>query len=171
MNLDPDAAAFVAVAALGLFTAVAALLAREVVHTIMWLAGFFVSLAMLFFLLLAPFLGVLELAVYAGAVTILFLFAVMVVRKRIFSQEAGVGVNPTSVVMSVIVAFLITELAIQVGPQNVSASYDISWLSRNLFADNGEWVIVLGLIMLSALVGGVYLARESRGKPIREDLQ
>jgi NADH-quinone oxidoreductase subunit J len=171
VNIDFETAGFLAVAAAGLLMAMAALLSREVVHTIMWLAGFFASLAMIFFLLLAPFLGILELAVYAGAVTILFLFAVMVIKKRIFSEEAVTGVSPTAVFMAVVVAFLITELALQLSPTTPGRSYGVNVLSQNLFADNGAWVIALGIIMLSALVGGVYLAKESHGKPIKEDLQ
>jgi NADH-quinone oxidoreductase subunit J len=171
MSLDIDTIMFVVIAGAGLVMAMAALTSREVVHTIMWLAGFFVSLGMLFFLLLAPFLGILELAVYAGAVTILFLFAVMVVRKRIFSQEAGTGFSVTAVLLTVVVAFLFTEEALQVNSPPAAQSFDISTLSTNLFANNGAWVIVLGLIMLSALVGAVYLARESRGRPIKEEGQ
>jgi NADH-quinone oxidoreductase subunit J len=171
MTLELDTLVFVVVAGAGLVTAMAALMAREVVHTIMWLAAFFVSLGMLFFLLLAPFLGILELAVYAGAVTILFLFAVMVVRKRIFSQEAGTGFSVTAVLLTIVVAFLFTEEAIQINTPPPSRSYDVITLSTSLFANNGEWVIILGFIMLSALVGGVYLARESRGRPIKEEGQ
>ena len=48
----------------------------------------------IYFLLEAPFLGVLQLGVYAGAVTILLLFGVMVTRKRIFSREAVTGIGP-----------------------------------------------------------------------------
>jgi NADH-quinone oxidoreductase subunit J len=171
MTIEVDTIMFVVIAGAGLLTAMAALMAREIVHTIMWLAGFFVSLAMLFFLLLAPFLGILELAVYAGAVTILFLFAVMVVRKRIFSQEAGTGFSVTAVLLTILVAFLFSEEAIQIDTPPPAQSYDINALSTSLFANNGEWVIVLGLIMLSALVGAVYLAREGRERPIKTEGQ
>ena len=44
-------------------TALLALLAREVVHTIIWIGGFFVTLSAIYFVLYAAFLGVLQLAV------------------------------------------------------------------------------------------------------------
>lgn len=147
--------------------AVAALLAREVVHTIMWVAVFFISLGLIYFLLLAPFLGVLQLAVYAGAVTILLLFAVMVVKKRIFSKEAVTGIDAASVLLSFAIAALLVVNASEVTTTSNGNSYSINQLSISLFARNGAWVVALGIIMMSALVGAVYLAKEARGREIR----
>ena len=61
--------AFAALAGVAVATAALALLVRELVHTILWIAVFFVALSGIYFLLSAPFLGVLQLGVYAGAVT------------------------------------------------------------------------------------------------------
>ncbi len=89
MNLEE--LAFLALAAVAVVTGFAALLVRELVHTILWISVFFVDLSAIYFLLAAPFLGVLQLGVYAGAVTVLLLFGIMVTRKRIFSREAATG--------------------------------------------------------------------------------
>ena len=103
--------AFLALAAIAVGTALAALLVRELVHTILWVSVFFVSLSGLYFLLSAPFLGVLQLGVYAGAVTILLLFGVMVTRKRIFAREAATGIGPFPLALALLAIVVLSVVA------------------------------------------------------------
>jgi len=155
--------AFALLAAIAVVTAIASLLVRELVHTILWIAVFFVDLAAVYFLLDAPFLGVLQLGVYAGAVTILLLFGVMVTRKRIFSREAATGIGPVPTVLAVLtVIFLATTFGELPSGEVAIRSYDPSTLSVNLFGPNSPWLLLLGLIMLAAVSGAIYLVREGR---------
>lgn len=159
-----EEAAFVLLAIVALATAIGALLVRELVHTIMWVATFFVDLAAIYFLLNAPFLGVLQLGVYAGAVTVLLLFGIMVTRKRIFSREAATGISAVPFALAV-VTFIFVIASIGEFPQSngtVQYSYDPTALSQNLFNVNGPWLLLLGLIMLVAVGGAIYLVREGR---------
>jgi NADH-quinone oxidoreductase subunit J len=155
--------AFLALASVAVATAIAALLVRELVHTILWIAIFFVDLATIYFLLDAPFLGVLQLGVYAGAVTILLLFGIMTTRKRIFSREAATGIGAVPFALAV-VTFLFLVAAVGEFPAGTSTItvYDPSALSQNLFNVNGPWLLLLGLIMLAAVAGAIYLVREGR---------
>ena len=155
--------AFLALAAVAIFTAVAALLVRELVHTILWVAIFFVDLAAIYFLLDAPFLGVLQLGVYAGAVTILLLFGIMTTRKQIFSREAATGIGPVPVALA-LVTFVFLVSALGQLPQSTTTIrvYDPTALSLNLFGPNGPWLLLLGLIMLAGVAGAIYLVREGR---------
>lgn len=155
--------AFLVLAIVALGTAVLALLVRELVHTILWIGVFFVDLAAIYFLLNAPFLGVLQLGVYAGAVTILLLFGIMVTRKTIFSREAATGITALPVALAV-TTFIFLVLVIGEFPQGSASiqSYDVSLLSQYLFGAGGPWVLLLGLLMLSALAGAIYLVREGR---------
>ena len=157
--------AFVALAAVALGTALAALLVRELVHTIIWVATFFVTLAGLYFLLEATFLGVLQLGVYAGAVTILLLFGIMVTRRRIFSREAATGIGPGAAVLALVLIAVLGGVAGNLtGTASASGihAYDPSLLSQALFGDYGAWLLLLGLLMLAALGGAIYLVREGR---------
>lgn len=155
--------AFVLLAAVAVGTAGAALLVRELVHTIMWIAIFFVDLAAIYFLLAAPFLGVLQLGVYAGAVTILLLFGVMVTRKRIFSRDAatGIGAVPLGVTALIVVLVFGAVQSLPSDPVPIRA-YSAQDLSTTLFGVDGPWLLLLGLTMMSALAGAIYLVREGR---------
>ncbi len=156
-------AAFVLLALVAVVTALAALLVRELVHTIMWVAIFFVDLALIYFLLNATFLGVLQLGVYAGAVTVLLLFGIMVTRKRIFSREAATGLGAGPVALALL-AFLFVLTAVGELPQgeSVPIAYAPAALSAALFSTYGPWVLLLGLTMLTSVSGAIYLVREGR---------
>lgn len=55
---------------------------RDMVHAVLYLVLSFFGTAMLFYLLGAPFLAVLEIIIYAGAIMVLFLFLIMMIRLR-----------------------------------------------------------------------------------------
>ena len=162
-DLSLEELAFLVLALVALATAVLALFVRELVHTILWIGVFFVDLSAIYFLLDAPFLGVLQLGVYAGAVTILLLFGIMVTRKRIFSREAvaGLGALPTALAVT---TFIFLVLAINDFPNQETPihSYDVALLSQTLFGPYGAYLLLLGLVMLGALAGAIYLVREGR---------
>jgi NADH-quinone oxidoreductase subunit J len=161
--LSPEDLAFFALAGVAILTAILALLVRELVHTILWISVFFVALAGLYFLLAAPFLGVLQLGVYAGAVTILLLFGVMVTRKRIFSREAATGIGPAPLGLALVtVVLLATGAASASASETPLAVHPVVALASTLFGPYGGWLLLLGLTMLSALAGAIYLVREGR---------
>lgn len=161
MNLETIG--FLGLAGVAIVTAILALLVRELVHTILWVAVFFVDLAAIYFLLEASFLGVLQLGVYAGAVTILLLFGVMVTRKRIFSREAATGIGPVPLGLAMVVVVLLfgalPEVPLTPTPVRSYATAD---LSLTLFGPDGPWLLLLGITMMSALAGAIYLVREGR---------
>jgi NADH:ubiquinone oxidoreductase subunit 6 (subunit J) len=106
---------------------------------------------------------VLQLGVYAGAVTILLLFGVMVTRKRIFSKEAATGIGPAPVALALSLTILLGTAASVLPPQSLPIrGYDVTTLSTTLFNVDGAWLLLLGLTMMAALAGAIYLVREGR---------
>lgn len=158
-----DLLAFLLLAVTAVVSALAALLVRELVHTIIWVALFFVSLAGFYFLVSAPFLGVLQLGVYAGAVTILLLFGVMVTRKRIFAREAATGLGAAPIALALLIVVVLATAASTISSSTTQiTSYPVSALSSTLFNQYGAWLLLLGLVMMPALAGAIYLVREGR---------
>lgn len=56
---------------------------KEIIHSIIFLAIAFLSVAGLFILLNAELLAIIQILIYVGAVVVLMLFAVILVRRRI----------------------------------------------------------------------------------------
>jgi NADH-quinone oxidoreductase subunit J len=73
-------AIFYALALIILVTTGLAITRRNLVHAVIYLIFSFFGSAMLFYLLGAPILAVLEVIIYAGAIMILFLFIIMMVK-------------------------------------------------------------------------------------------
>ena len=72
---------FFILSALVLLSGVMVVVAKNIIHAALWLIASFAGVAALYFLLEAPFIGVVQVLVYAGAVSILMLFAIMLTRQ------------------------------------------------------------------------------------------
>jgi NADH-quinone oxidoreductase subunit J len=77
-----DAVLFYFIAAFILVSTALAVTRRNLVHVVVFLVFSFLGTAMLFYLLGAPFLAALEVIIYAGAIMILFLFVIMMLRME-----------------------------------------------------------------------------------------
>lgn len=73
---------FLIFAVLAIACAVLVLALRKISHRIVAMAFHFFSVAALYFLLGAEFIGIIQIIVYAGAVTILFIFGMMMTEHR-----------------------------------------------------------------------------------------
>ena len=86
--VDLTDAIFVAAAVVTVGGAIAALEAREIIYGAVGLAGSFFGVASLFFLSDAPFVAVFQITVYIGAVAVLVLFTVMLVREGSWFRDS-----------------------------------------------------------------------------------
>jgi len=83
-----DALAFIVLAIIIILAAVFVVISEEVVHSAFYLALVFVCVAVVYFFLEAEFIGVVQLMVYVGAITILFAFSIMLTRRTIMKKES-----------------------------------------------------------------------------------
>ena len=72
---------FLAMMAVTVGGAIVALESREIVYGAVGLAGSLFGVAAFFFLLDAPYVAVFQITVYVGAVAVLIIFTVMLVRS------------------------------------------------------------------------------------------
>jgi NADH-quinone oxidoreductase subunit J len=81
-----DLLIFFAVAAIGVTAALFVVTDKEPMHSAFYLALVFVIVAVMFYLLEAEFMAIVQLFVYVGAITILFAFSIMLTRKYIIKS-------------------------------------------------------------------------------------
>lgn len=67
---------------LGLIGALLVLLHRKPIYSGLGLLLNFISLAIIYFILNAPFLGIIQIIVYSGAIVVFFLFVIMLLNLR-----------------------------------------------------------------------------------------
>jgi NADH-quinone oxidoreductase subunit J len=83
---------FIIAGAIAVAAAVMMLLSDNAVHSALFLIVTMVSIAFLFLLLNAPFLAMIQISVYAGAIMVLFLFVIMLLgAERMTPGDPGEG--------------------------------------------------------------------------------
>lgn len=85
--VNSDLVAFVVLAAIAIAASIYVVTVKEVVHSAFYLALVFVCVAVTYFFLEAEFIGVIQMLVYVGAITILFAFSIMLTRRYIMRTE------------------------------------------------------------------------------------
>ena len=72
---------FWGLSALILFSGLMVVIVKNIIHAALWLIASFAGVAAFYFLLEAPYIGVVQILVYTGAISILMLFAIMLTRQ------------------------------------------------------------------------------------------
>lgn len=161
---------FYILAAIILITTGIAITRRNLVHAVVYLVFSFFGSAMMFYLFGAPFLAVLEVIIYAGAIMILFLFIIMMVKAEASEQQlfpirqwlpaAVAGV--VYLIMGVFVVFTApgSEVTLEVALAEPGA------FGQYLFQRHWLVIEIVSLLLLIALVGALYLGRKRPGEDI-----
>jgi len=139
---------------------------KNIVHSVLFLAITFISMAGLFLLLDADFVAAVQVLVYAGAVCILVVFGIMLVQRpdmkqtNLFNTQlyAGAGVVALVFAMCSILAGRTawTDLvATQAVPENTILIIGELMLSKYVIPFE-----VVAILLLVALVGAIVIARD-----------
>jgi NADH-quinone oxidoreductase subunit J len=123
------------------------------------------SLSAIFGLLGSPFIAALQIVVYAGAIMVLFLFVLMLLRVGREEAETGGGQRVLNAVAIGLGAVLLFQLGAVVAGANppVAPSFDASSrnMARILFSPQYVYVFeATSILIVGALVGAVVLARK-----------
>ena len=89
--MDASQVIFIFSGLLILVSALMVVTTRNLIHAALWLISTLLGVAVLFVLLDASFLAVVQVVVYIGAIAIMFIFAVMLTRKEL--RDKGAQVN------------------------------------------------------------------------------
>ncbi len=138
---------------------------RNLAHAVVYLVISFFGTALVFYLLGAPLLAALEVIIYAGAIMILFLFIVMMIRlerheKPLLPRAQMIPALVMGAVYLVVGALLLTssEPAAQVPlPSAVATPSDFG---RFLFTQHWLAIEIASLLLLVVLIGALLVGRQ-----------
>jgi len=140
----------------------AMILSRNQAHNALFLVLAFASLGGLFGLLDAPFAAAVQVLVYAGAIMVLFLFAIMMfhLREAAPPEKRGLRLALAAVLGIVLLAELVlaASKALSGGRGGAAAPGDLAGLGRLLFTDHLYAFEITSVLILAALVGALALA-------------
>jgi len=159
--------AFYLGAAVAIVATLLVIVLRSAVHALLYLVVSLLAVAVVFYVLGAPFAAALEVIVYAGAIMVLFVFVMMMLDLGRAAQQCGWLEPVTWIGPAVLAALLLAELvyvlmhaASAAGPGQVVEARSVGAL---LFGPYLLGVELASLLLLSGLVGAYHLGwRDAR---------
>lgn len=153
---------------------------RSPVAAALWLVNTMFCLAALYVLLEAPFVGAVQVLVYAGAIMVVFLFVVMLLNlgrddARLDLREPGVRGAALLVGLLLAVELVVASRTPAEATAPLPAAEGtnvVAPVARALFTEHLVAFEVTSVLLLAAIVGAVALARRespaSRGPAVPE---
>nr|YP_010218743.1 NADH dehydrogenase subunit 6 [Morchella brunnea]UBU98402.1 NADH dehydrogenase subunit 6 [Morchella brunnea] len=166
---------------LSILSGIFVIITKNPVTSVVFLISLFVNIACYLFLIGMHFLGLSYLLVYVGAISMLFLFTIMLINVRTADLYSS---SSNSIPLGFIVSltffypvYSILPLATNdkdvraVDISFVSSSKwdtalsqvsDISSLGNLLYTSHAIWLILASIILLLAMVGAIVITKDSR---------
>ena len=138
---------------------------KSAVHALLYLVVSLLSVAVIFFVIGAPFAAALEVIVYAGAIMVLIVFVIMMLNlggraieeeSRLLTGKIWIGPAILSLILLVELGYLLTLLPgagftrSTIGPRQIGIS---------LFGPYLLGVELASMLLLAGLVGAYHLGR------------
>ena len=167
-----DLALFLVLSLAAIAAALGMLFSRNAVYSALYLVLNFVTVAVFYLLLGAPFIAMAQVTVYAGAIMVLFLFVIMLLgAEGLPKSEVLPWQKPLAIGLSVILfaeaAYLLVTKARPVGDilppaEAVNATENLQQLGIALFTDYLLPFEVVSILLLVAMVGAIVLTKKER---------
>ncbi len=168
--------AFYLFATLTIASGALTILARNPVHSVLWLIVAFFNAAGLMVLAGAEFIAMLLVIVYVGAVAVLFLFVVMMLDIDFAELRAGFVKNfPLGLLLAIV---LVCELVLGIGAERAggiqlgtpdgtaataAGASNIEAIGALLYSKYLFLFEAAGIILLVAMIGAIVLTHRQRG--------
>jgi NADH-quinone oxidoreductase subunit J len=148
-------------------SAIMVVTARKLLHSALWLVAALFGIALIYALLEAGFMAVVQVVIYIGAIAILFIFAIMLTRKDLLDKGQQTRSHwwfPLVISLAILVGlffiiqkFPATIQAASLIPEHVDTlrALGIALVSPEAFVLPFE---VASILLLAALVGAVFIA-------------
>ena len=140
----------------------------NMVHALIYLIISFLSIAIVLFVLGAPFIAALEVIIYAGAIVVLIIFVIMMLnlRDETVQQEKSWLTKDIFIFPAVLSAILLAEVIyiITSGDQIMldQPSIDSSAVGMSLYGPYVIGVELCGILLMSGIVGAYHLGRQKK---------
>jgi NADH-quinone oxidoreductase subunit J len=157
-------ATFYAAAAIAIVATALAISRKNAVHGLLYLIVSLLGVAVIFFVLGAPFVAALEVIIYAGAIMVLFVFVMMLLNlgPQSVEQERRWLTPRTWIGPLVLTVLLLAELLYALarrGPMEGGHIVDPRQVGLSLFGPYALAVELASMLLLAGLVAAHHLAR------------
>lgn len=160
---------------LAVIGAIGMVISHKAVHSALWVALTMINLAVLYVVQSAPFLGVVQVIVYTGAVMMLFLFVLMIVGVdasdslvETIKGQRRISILAGIVLVVALVFLLDNSFSIQaLGLADADAVYggNVQGIAALLF---GKYILIFEMtaaLLITAAIGAMILTHKEKTSP------
>ena len=151
---------------------------KNPVYSAVFMVTFFIMMAIDFLILRAPFLAVIQVLVYGGAIMVLYLFVIMLlnlkpeelkeevtVKRKVVAFLASTGlfcllagaIRSSSKVSN---APFLTDPLPETLPEEIRNAGEVSAISEELFQNHGLAFELTSVLILIAIIGAIFLTKK-----------
>ncbi|MCO4291278.1 NADH-quinone oxidoreductase subunit J [Solitalea sp. MAHUQ-68] len=157
---------FYFLAFVAIFSSLLVVLAKNPIHSVLYLILTFFTLTGEYILLNAQFVGIVNIIVYAGAIMVLFLFVIMLLNLNVQTEPQKTNlIKFIGIITGGIGLVVLTGSLKASDPSNLVVIQNVDMglvknLGKVLFKDFLLPFEIVSILFLSAMVGAVLLARK-----------
>jgi NADH-quinone oxidoreductase subunit J len=165
--MNQDLILFIILAAIAIITAISMLISRNAVYSAMFLVLNFVTVAVLYLLLNAAFIAMVQVTVYAGAIMVLFLFVIMLLGAEKAAKSESLSWQPPlavllggALLMEFAYILFVRQTNLISDFENVSGSFGSPASIGDLLFDQYLAPFeITSFLLLVAMVGAIVITR------------
>jgi len=159
---------FYIAAAVAILSTIMVITRFNIIHALLYLVVSFLALAIVFFLLGAPFAAALEVIVYAGAIVVLIIFVIMMLNLKDEAVEAekrwltpGIWIGP-GILSIILLVEIIYVIALPTKGDYTTTLLDSKAVGMSLYGDYILGVELSGMLLMAGIVGAYHLGRQKK---------
>ncbi len=171
--MSSDLIVFLVLSLVAIATALGMLFSNNAVYSALFLVLNFVTVAVFYLLLGAPFIAMAQITVYAGAIMVLFLFVIMLLgAENLAPSNVLPWQKPLAMLLSAILAveaiYLLfnragTDLAVTAPDASLNTMDSLRKMAESLFSNFLLPFEVTSILLLVAMMGAIVLSRQEKG--------
>ena len=164
---------FLVLALVAIATALGMLFSQNAVYSALFLVLNFVTVAIFYLLLGAPFIAMSQITVYAGAIMVLFLFVIMLLGAESLAPSKGLPwQKPLARLLSALLAveaiYLLftrarSDFVVTTPDASLNTMDSLRKMAETLFNQYLLPFEVTSILLLVAMVGAIVLSRQEKG--------
>ncbi len=160
-----EAVVFWVLAPVALAAAFGMIMSKNTVHAALWLVLVMFCLAVFYVVQDAPFLGAVQIIVYAGAIMVLFLFVVMLLNLGhadvgdFRDKKVRFGAGAVALLMLAELLVLTRGRVPEVAPSDEPVANVVQPVAEVLFTEHLLAFELTSVLLLVAIIGAVVLAK------------
>nr|QTK22387.1 NADH dehydrogenase subunit 6 [Pneumocystis sp. 'ludovicianus'] len=185
-NLESSSSITTILSYLAIILAILVITSRNPVISLLYLIGLFVDIAIYLISLNLTYLGLSYITVYVGAISMLFIFVIMMINIQIVETSFNKNYFIKSIPLSIIIGILFIYPLYKVIPKELNSLYNnlntnelgkqitkitlTTWedklfnptivesLGTVIYTNYSIWLLIISLILILAIIGAISIA-------------